>query len=87
MTKVMNKADGLLHSDEMDKQHLKIITNPLTEKLALVKSLDKEIIEGCHAEEIANKIEESEHINLQVLFMLDLSWKLQVQSLMMKESP
>lgn len=64
MIKVMNKVDGFLYSDEMDKQYLKIIINLLIEKLVLVKFFDKEIIEGCYAEEIVNKIEEFEYINL-----------------------
>ena len=70
MTKLMNEADGLIHADEIDEQRLKIIADSLNEKLTLVKSLDEEIIESCHVEEIANEIEESEDINLRVLFML-----------------
>ena len=79
MTKLMNEAEGLINADEIDEQRLKIIADSLNEKLTLVKSLDEEIIESCHVEEIANEIEESEDINLRVLFLL--------QSIMKATSP
>ena len=70
ITKIMNEAEGLINADEIDEQRLKIIADSLSEKLTLVKSLDEEIIESCDVEEIANEIEESEDVNLRVLFML-----------------
>lgn len=45
------EAEGLIHADEIDEQRLKIIADSLNKKLALVKSLDEEIIESCHVEE------------------------------------
>jgi len=70
MAKLINEADDILQADEMDEQRLKIIADSLNKKLALVKSLNEEIIEGCHEEEIANEIEESEDINMRILIML-----------------
>lgn len=69
ITKLINKAEGLINADEIDEQRLKIIADSLNEKLSLVKSLDKEIIESCHVERIANEME-SEDINLHALFMV-----------------
>lgn len=46
MAKLINEADDILQADEMDKQRLKIIADSLNKKLALVKSLNEEIIEG-----------------------------------------
>ena len=79
MMKLMNEAEGLINADERDEQRLKIVADSSNEKLTLVKSLDEEIIESCHVEEIANEIEESEDINLRLLFML--------QSIMRATSP
>ena len=73
ITKLMNEAEGLINADEIDEQRLKIIADSMHEKLTLVKSLDEEIIESCDVEEIANEIEESEDVNLRVLFMLQSS--------------
>lgn len=70
ITKLINKAEGLINADEIDEQRLKIIADSLNEKLSLVKSLDKEIIESCHVERIAKEIKESEDINLHVLFVV-----------------
>lgn len=57
ITKLINEAEGLIQADEIDEQRLKIIADSLNKKLALVKSLDKEIIiESCNVEEIANEI-------------------------------
>jgi len=46
MAKLINEADDILQADEMDEQRLKIIADSLNKKLALVKSLNEEIIEG-----------------------------------------
>ena len=70
ITKLINKAEGLINADEIDEQRFKIIADSLNEKLSLVESLDKGIIESCHVERIANEIEESEDISLHVLFMV-----------------
>ena len=50
MMKLSNEANDLLEVEPINKQHLHFIAASLNEKLNLVKTFDKEIIENCTVE-------------------------------------
>ena len=70
--KLSNEANDLLEVEPINKQRLDFIAASLNEKLNLVKTFDKEIIENCAVEEIEAEIQESDEINSHVMDLLRL---------------
>lgn len=66
----MYESEALLKAEPSEKQGAKVIGDSLDQKLKLVKSLNKEVIETCNVEEIVKEIEGSVEINSQVMEML-----------------
>ena len=67
ITKLINEAGGLLKEETLQRGRLNTITVLLEEKLALVKELDKKIIEYCEVESIVTEITEAEELISRVL--------------------